>query len=58
MCSLIINIASERFGMKKHSTNGPGRPNQWVVKITICVLRRQFKQARQENKAGVVDKAG
>lgn len=61
MCSIIINISVERFGLKEqHPSSGTSGPNHWDEKIPqlrheLCVLRRQFKQANEEAKDALAE---
>lgn len=61
MCSIIISIATERFGLKeKRPSRGTSGPNRWEEKIRqlrqeLRVLRRQFKQANEDYKAALAE---
>ncbi|XP_063050108.1 uncharacterized protein LOC134444859 [Engraulis encrasicolus] len=59
MSAMIINIGAERFGIKKQQpTRRSGEPNRRELKISqlrqeLRLLGRQFKVAREEEKAGL-----
>ncbi|KAI4887727.1 hypothetical protein NFI96_005939 [Prochilodus magdalenae] len=59
MCTMIISIAAERFGMKEQpSARAEGGPNRREMKISqlrqeLRLLRKQYKQAKQEEKSGL-----
>ncbi|KAK0145691.1 hypothetical protein N1851_015413 [Merluccius polli] len=61
MCTMIVSIAVERFGTKEqHTINGAGEPNRRQKKISqlrqeLRLLGRQYKQAREEDKAGLAE---
>lgn len=61
MSAMIISIGSERFGMKEQrTTRDVGEPNRREVKISqlrqeLRLLRKQFKQAREEEKVGLAE---
>ena len=61
MSAMIISIGAERFGIKERQpTRGLGEPNRREVKISqlrqeLRLLGRQFKQAREEEKAGLAE---
>ncbi|KAK0136651.1 hypothetical protein N1851_027154 [Merluccius polli] len=64
MCTMIVKIAVERFGTKEqHTINGAGEPNRRQKKISqlrqeLRLLGRQYKQAREEDKAGLAELRG
>ncbi|KAI4888323.1 hypothetical protein NFI96_008073 [Prochilodus magdalenae] len=59
MCTMIISIAAERFGMKEQpSARAEGGLNRLEMKISqlwqeLRLLRKQHKQAKQEEKSGL-----
>lgn len=61
MSAMIVSIGAERFGIKEQwPTRGLGEPNRREVKISqlwkeLRLLGRQFKQAREEEKAGLAE---
>ncbi|KAI2653774.1 hypothetical protein H4Q32_014114 [Labeo rohita] len=61
MCLIIITIAAERFGVKEqHQFGGTAGPNRWEEKIRqlrqeLRLLRKQFKQASEENRAALAE---
>ncbi|XP_062387675.1 uncharacterized protein LOC134076569 [Sardina pilchardus] len=61
MCTLIISIAAERFGTKEpRAGRSEGGPNRREGKISqlrqeLRCLGRQYKQAREEEKAGLAE---
>ncbi|XP_073731592.1 uncharacterized protein [Misgurnus anguillicaudatus] len=61
MSTMIISIGAERFGVKKHQlARSVAEPNRREVKISqlrseLRLLRRQFKAARDEEKAGLAE---
>ncbi|XP_077372334.1 uncharacterized protein LOC144033646 [Festucalex cinctus] len=61
MSAMIISIGAERFGVKEQrATRLQGEPNRREVKISqlrqeLRLLGRQFKVAREEDKAGLAE---
>ncbi|KAL0202317.1 hypothetical protein M9458_000335, partial [Cirrhinus mrigala] len=61
MCSIIINIAAERFGVKEQcpfgGTAGPNRleENNRQLRKELRLLRKQFRQASEEDKAALAE---
>lgn len=61
MSAMIVSIGAERFGIKEQRpARGLGEPNRRKVKISqlwkeLRLLGRQFKQAREEEKAGLAE---
>ncbi|KAI4879743.1 hypothetical protein NFI96_004950, partial [Prochilodus magdalenae] len=59
MCTMIISIAAERFGMKEQpSARAEGGPNRREMKISqlrqeLRLLRKQYKPAKQEENSGL-----
>ncbi|XP_061589349.1 uncharacterized protein LOC133454644 [Cololabis saira] len=61
MSAMIVSIGAERFGIKEQQpTRRLGEPNRREVKISqlrqeLRLLGRQFKQAKEEEKAGLAE---
>lgn len=61
MCTLIISIGIERFGIKQpKAKNDTAWPNQHEVKITqlrkeLKSLKHQFREAREEDRQALED---
>lgn len=59
LSTMIISIGAERFGIKERQlTRGVAEPNRREVEISqreLRLLGRQFKKAREEEKAGLAE---